>query len=214
MVSNKGRFFVVEGLEGAGKSTVVTEIIQFLSAHSIPCIKTREPGGTKIGECLRNLIKAGLDGETLEPQAELLLLYAARTQLVEQVIRPALQAGTWVICDRFELSTFAYQGGGRQLDIEMIETLSQLCLHGFKPDHTIFLEIMPESGLARAKTRGEIDKIEQESRAFFSRVYHTYHERLAAMQHVTMIQAALPLEKVIEQVHAVLKPMIPENVIS
>jgi dTMP kinase len=212
--NKKGRFIVIEGLEGAGKSTAVDNVIQFLESHEIPCIKTREPGGTKIGECLRNLIKSGLDGETLFSRAELLLIYAARLQLLEQVVRPALKAGTWVVTDRFELSTFAYQGGGRQLDMAMIEELSAFCLQGLKPDQVFFLDILPEQGLMRAKARGEMDKIEQESRAFFSRVYHTYHERLAMMQHVKIIPATLSIEQVREQMHATLAQMIHETILT
>lgn len=208
----KGRFIVVEGLEGAGKSTAVDSVVQFLASHDITCIQTREPGGTKIGECLRHIIKSGLDGDILVPRAELLLIYAARLQLLEQVIRPALKAGTWVVTDRFELSTFAYQGGGRQLDTAMIETLSTFCLQGLKPDQVFFLDIMPEQGLMRAKARGEIDKIEQESCAFFSRVYHTYHERLAMMQHVKVISASLSLEQVREHIHTTLEQMIHEHI--
>lgn len=196
----KGRFIVVEGLEGAGKSSVVEALIQKLHEHHISCIQTREPGGTKIGECLRTLIKLGCEDERLLPKSELLLLYASRMQLIEQVIRPALDAGTWVISDRFELSTFAYQGGGRQLDIRMIESLSSFCLQDFKPDCVFFLDIMPEQGLNRAYLRGETDHIEQESKAFFSRVYHAYQTRIALMPEVISINALQPFERVMEMI--------------
>ncbi len=196
----KGRFLVVEGLEGAGKSSTVQCMVDYLTQAQIPFIQTREPGGTQIGETLRTLIKSGLDGERLYPQSELLLIYASRVQLVEQVIRPALNEGTWVICDRFELSTYAYQGGGRQIDTSTIDMLSAFCLHGLKPDLLFYLDIMPEMGLSRAKLRGEFDHIERESQAFFSRVYHMYHERLSAMHYARRIDATLPLEKVVASV--------------
>lgn len=113
----KGRFIVIEGLEGAGKSTAVQGLYDWLQSRHIPCIQTREPGGTQIGECLRKLIKSGLNEEKLYVQSELLLLYAARVQLVEQVIQPALQAGKWVVADRFDLSSYAYQGGAGEVSI-------------------------------------------------------------------------------------------------
>ncbi|OGV25411.1 MAG: dTMP kinase [Legionellales bacterium RIFCSPHIGHO2_12_FULL_37_14] len=211
----KGKFIVVEGLEGAGKSTVVESASAFLHQHGIRCIKTREPGGTKIGENLRHIIKSGIDNETLVARAELLLIYAARVQLLDTIIKPALESGTWVISDRFELSTFAYQGGGRQLDKSIIQEISQFCLQGFKPDQTLFLDIMPEQGLKRAKQRGEeIDKIEQESRAFFSRVYHAYHECISALPNVDIISATLPIDEVLQAVHKALAQTLNAYAIS
>ncbi|MCX7116041.1 MAG: dTMP kinase [Gammaproteobacteria bacterium] len=197
---SKGRFLVVEGLEGAGKSSAVQCMVEYLTEHHIPFVQTREPGGTQIAEQLRTLIKSGLNDEVLCAQSELLLIYAARVQLVEQVIRPALNAGTWVICDRFELSTYAYQGGGRQLDTNIIDTLSSFCLRGLKPDRLFFLDIMPEQGLSRVKLRGASDNIERESLAFFSRVYHMYHERLALMSGVCCIDASQPMDTVMSSV--------------
>lgn len=208
-MTKKGKFIVVEGLEGAGKSTIVTCIVDFLQAHGISCLKTREPGGTKIGENLRQIIKTGIDDESLVARAELLLIYAARVQLLETVIKPALLVGTWVISDRFELSTFAYQGGGRQIDKDIIKEISQFCLQGFKPHQTLFLDIMPEQGLKRVHERGEeIDKIEHESCAFFSRVYHAYHECIANMSNVSVISAILPLEKVMQETHNALSSLL------
>lgn len=208
-MTKKGKFIVVEGLEGAGKSTIVTCIVDFLQAHGISCLKTREPGGTKIGENLRQIIKTGIDDESLVARAELLLIYAARVQLLETVIKPALLAGTWVISDRFELSTFAYQGGGRQIDKDIIKEISHFCLQGFKPHQTLFLDIMPEQGLKRVRERGEeIDKIEHESCAFFSRVYHAYHECIANMSNVSVISAILPLEKVMQETHHALSSLL------
>lgn len=197
----QGRFIVVEGLEGAGKSSVVEGLVQKIRSNGFSCIQTREPGGTKIGEVIRGLIKSGCGDERLLPESELLLLYAARMQLLHQVIQPALLAGTWVVADRFELSTFAYQGGGRQLDEGMIETLSAFCLKGFKADCMFFLDIMPEQGLMRVSSRGQMDQIETESKTFFSRVYHAYQAHIALMPEVVCIDALQPLPQVMEKIN-------------
>ena len=189
----RGHFIVLEGLEGAGKSTALQTIKQTLASRVPDLISTREPGGTRVGEAARQLIKAFIPGEMLDPRTELLLLYASRVQLVEQVILPALQQGTWVVGDRFELSTWAYQGGGRGLDLEMIAHLSSFCLKDFKPDLTIFLDISPELGLARAHNRGKADRIESESLIFFKQVYEAYHAQLRSMSNVVVIDASKPL---------------------
>lgn len=188
-MSGLGRFIVVEGLEGAGKSTAIHTIKQFLAAHVGDFITTREPGGTAVGEVIRTLIKHPPEHEHLDARAELLLLYTSRIQLVNQVIKPALQKGTWVLGDRFELSTFAYQGGGRGLDVALIEHLSSFCLEGFSPDLVIFLDVDPVTGLDRAKTRGYSDRIEQESEAFFNNVYDAYQSRIKKMKQVVKIDA-------------------------
>ena len=189
----RGHFIVLEGLEGAGKSTALQTIKQTLASRVPDLISTREPGGTRVGEAARQLIKEFIPGEMLDPRTELLLLYASRVQLVEQVILPALQQGTWVVGDRFELSTWAYQGGGRGLDLEMIAHLSSFCLKDFKPDLTIFLDISPELGLARAHNRGKADRIESESLIFFKQVYEAYHAQLRSMSNVVVIDASKPL---------------------
>lgn len=197
----QGRFIVVEGLEGAGKSSVVEALVENIKSRGKSCIQTREPGGTQIGEVIRGLIKSGCADERLLPESELLLLYAARMQLLHQVIQPALASGTWVVSDRFELSTYAYQGGGRQLDTEMIDRLSVFCLKGFKADCIFFLDIMPEQGLIRASSRGQLDHIETESKTFFSRVYHAYQSRIALMPEVIRIDAGQSLPQVMETVN-------------
>jgi dTMP kinase len=188
-----GHFIVVEGLEGAGKSTAMNTIKRFLAADGVEIITTREPGGTRVGEAARQLIKESMPTEPLDPRSELLLLYASRVQLLERVIRPALERGAFVIADRFELSTWAYQGGGRQLDREMIAHLSSFCLNDLKPDLVIFLEISPQQGLMRALKRGKADRIEQESLSFFTDVHQAYQERIKAMSNVVVIDASKPL---------------------
>ena len=196
-MKQKGKFIVIEGLEGAGKSTIIRTIESFLQAKNQAVLLTREPGGTRVGEVVRSLIKDSVEGETLDPRAELLLLYAARAQHIEQVIRPALEQGIWVICDRFELSTIAYQGGGRGISLDLIKQISTICLQGFTVDLTFFLDILPEQGLLRASTRGAADRIEKESLDFFNKVYQAYHQAIAGNKdHIIMIDASQSLQTV------------------
>lgn len=211
---NKGHFIAVEGLEGAGKSTALQTIKRFLSDRIPDLILTREPGGTRVGETARQLIKESVSTEPLDPRSELLLLYASRVQLVEQVIRPALNRGCWVLADRFELSTWAYQGGGRKIDKEMIRHLSSFCLQGFKPDLIIFLDINPQLGLKRVQKRGKFDRIEQESLVFFNDVYNGYKEQIKAMNNVAVIDASQPLVVVQNQIRSTLENYIKANVAS
>ncbi|MGL5741421.1 MAG: dTMP kinase [Legionella sp.] len=191
-----GKLIVIEGLEGAGKSTAVNTVVALLAKKQIKTITTREPGGTPIGEALRHLIKNPEYKDVLDDRSELLLLYTARIQLLEQVIKPALNQGIWVIADRFELSTRAYQGGGRGLDEEMINHLSSFSLNGFKPDLTLYLDISPEEGMKRVKSRGEFDRIEQQSIDFFHRVHEEYMHHIELSTNVVVINARLPLPEV------------------
>jgi dTMP kinase len=202
---NKGHCVVVEGLEGAGKSSAINAIKQFLENLKLKVVLTREPGGTRVGETIRHLIKEKTVAEHLDSRAELLLMYASRVQLLEHVIKPALNLGSWVVADRFELSTWAYQGGGRKLDKEMISHLSNFCLKDFKPDLVIFLDIRPEKGLERALHRGKFDRIEQESLDFFNDVYNGYHEQIKTMNNVVVIDASLPLAVVRKSIMTALK---------
>lgn len=204
-MSNKGHFIVVEGLEGAGKSTALTTIKRFLAGHVAEVITTREPGGTRVGEVARQLIKETVPAEPLDARTELLLLYASRVQLVERVIRPALNRGCWVLADRFELSTWAYQGGGRKLGRDMIAHLSSFCLQDLQPDLIVFLDISPQQGLKRAFKRGKADRIEQESLAFFTDVYNSYHEQIKTMNNVVVIDASKPLLAVQHAIHSALE---------
>ena len=159
-------------------------------------ISTREPGGTRLGELLRAYLKADDTAEPLDPRAELLLFYAARVQLLQRVIRPALQRGAWVLADRFEWSSFAYQGGGRQLDEAVLQQLSAFCVQDNQPDLTLFLNVDPALGLQRVLQRGGVDRIEQESLVFFERVQAAYLRRLQSTDRVLVIDANQPLELV------------------
>ena len=200
-----GKFIVIEGLEGAGKTTAIETVARVLNKHHISdLLFTREPGGTPIAEALRNIIKNGLDNEPLTDKAELLMLYAARIQLVDNVIKPALKMGKWVIGDRHDLSTQAYQGGGRQIDNVFIETLQTQVLDNFKPDLTLYLDIAPELGLMRARSRGQLDRIEQQSLPFFERIRQRYLQLVERDNTVITIDANKSIEEVTTQIETVL----------
>lgn len=200
------KFIVIEGLEGAGKTTARDTVVATLHAQGInDIVFTREPGGTPLAEKLRDLIKQGIDGEVLTDKAEVLMLYAARVQLVENVIKPALARGSWVVGDRHDLSSQAYQGGGRGIDSKLMTSLRDTVLGEFRPDLTLYLDLPPVVGLARARARGELDRIEQESLAFFERTRARYLELAAADSSIKTIDASLSIEQVSESISQVLK---------
>ncbi|MFY2508183.1 dTMP kinase [Vibrio pectenicida] len=187
---NEAKFIVIEGLEGAGKSTAIKAILETLEGAGVKSIqKTREPGGTALAEQLRTLVKQEHEGEELQDMTELLLMYAARVQLVENVIKPALASGSWVVGDRHDMSSQAYQGGGRELSQKALLELKQTTLGDFKPDLTIYLDINPQIGLARARGRGELDRIEKMDMSFFERTRKRYLELAANDNGVITINA-------------------------
>ena len=173
---SKGVFITLEGTEGSGKSTQLKTVEQYLQQHNRRYIKLREPGGTPIAEEIRNLLKTPRKDDAMCDTTELLLMYAARAQLVNTVIKPAIEQGVDVICDRHDLSTVAYQGGGRGMDLGEIKAISKVVLGDFKPNLTILLDIDPIKGMQRAKARGELDRFEQSKMDFFVRVRNTYLE--------------------------------------
>ncbi len=199
-MASKGLFITVEGGEGAGKSTNMAYLQSRLSTLGVDVLVTREPGGTPLGEEIRQLLLQPRE-DAMTPAAELLLIFAARAQHLAQVIEPALAAGRWVLCDRFTDATYAYQGGGRQLPLQMIETLEQLVQQERRPDYTILLDTPVEVGMARAENRGARDRIEQEQLDFFQRVRATYlglaednprrYRRVDATQDLPGVQAQL-----------------------
>lgn len=172
-------FISIEGGEGAGKSSAINTITEVLTEHNIEHVCTREPGGTPLAENIRQVLLEP-NSEAMQEETELLLMFAARVQHVKSFIQPQLAEGKWVICDRFTDATYAYQGGGRGIDNEKISALENWSLAGFKPDATLYLDVSIETGLARAKERGALDRFEQETRDFFQRVIGAYQARIAA----------------------------------
>ncbi|HHQ4693632.1 TPA: dTMP kinase [Aeromonas veronii] len=190
------KFIVIEGLEGAGKSSAVRYVTDYLQRHGINRIEcTREPGGTPLAERMRAIVKEVHD-ERLTIEAELLLMYASRVQLVETRIKPALANGVWVVGDRHDLSSQAYQGGGRGIDAQLIGAIKQAVLGNFKPDLTLYLDIDPALGLQRARHRGELDRIELEQLSFFERTRTRYLELAAKDDSIVVIDAAQTPEQV------------------
>ncbi|MFM8342215.1 MAG: dTMP kinase [Methylomonas sp.] len=203
-----GLFITLEGGEGVGKSTNLQFIQQWLLQHQIPVTVTREPGGTGVAEKIRAVLLERQD-EAISEQAELLLMFAARAQHLQNVIKPALQQGQWVLCDRFTDATYAYQGGGRHMDMQTIAWLEQMVQGDFRPDLTLLLDAPIELGMQRAQKRGALDRFEVEQIDFFQRVRQTYLQRAAEHpQRYQIIDASLPLEQVQAQISAVLERLI------
>lgn len=171
----KPQFITLEGIEGAGKSTQKVALCRLLDANGITYIETREPGGTPYAESIRHLLLTRSE-DAPSAKTELLLMFAARAQHLETKIIPALEAGAWVVCDRFTDATYAYQGGGRQLPVDWIQSLETLVQGVRRPDLTLIFDIPVEMGLARADLRGALDRIESEDIAFFERVRAMYQE--------------------------------------
>ena len=171
----KPQFITLEGIEGAGKSTQKVALCRLLDANGITYIETREPGGTPYAESIRQLLLTRSE-DAPSAKTELLLMFAARAQHLETKIIPALEAGAWVVCDRFTDATYAYQGGGRQLPVDWIQSLETLVQGVVRPDLTLIFDIPVEMGLARADLRGALDRIESEDIAFFERVRAMYQE--------------------------------------
>jgi len=174
-MTTRGLFITVEGGEGVGKSTNIAFLKQQLHALGVDVLVTREPGGSALGEEVRRLLLAV--GEVpLDPMAELLLIFAARAQHISTRIEPALAAGHWVLCDRFTDATFAYQCGGRGLDRQLVIKLETLVQGSVRPECTVLLDAPADTGMARVRARGELDRFELEELAFFERVRATYLE--------------------------------------
>lgn len=191
----RGKFLTVEGTEGVGKTTNIAFIKQWLERNGIAYVATREPGGTPLAEELRELLLKPRT-EKVHENAELLMVFAARAQHLAQVIEPALTLGKWVLCDRFTDATYAYQGGGRQMDVNTIATLENLVQKSLRPDAVFLLDIPVQLGLERARGRGELDRFEQENIAFFERVRAAYLNRARQDRRYRVIDASQTLEQV------------------
>lgn len=171
----QGKFITLEGIDGAGKSTHLKWLAAFLEKRGIPVRVTREPGGTEIGEKLRQMLLDG--GQKLHPETEALLMFAARREHLAQVIVPALDAGSWVVCDRFTDATFAYQSGGSGIPWQRIEALEQWVQQGLQPDITLYFDVAPEVGRSRSGRIKTPDRFEQEQEDFYQRVREAYLRR-------------------------------------
>jgi len=186
-------FITLEGSEGAGKTTQLEAISKFLHKRGIAHIQTREPGGTAIGENLRSLLL----NYDMHMDTELLMMFAARAEHVQTVIRPALHSGKWVLCDRFTDASYAYQGGGRGMDWQRIATLEHWVQGDLHPDLCFVLDLPVDIGLQRAKGRGALDRFEKEQQAFFERVRQTYLERAkAAPERYRVIDASQTIDNI------------------
>ncbi len=203
----RGRFLTVEGIEGVGKSTQMPRLAQALSARAIECVLTREPGGTALAEKIRELVLAP-GAEVLPDAAELLLMFAARSVHLENFIKPHLEAGRWVLCDRFTDATYAYQGAGRGFAFDSIAQLERLVQEGMRPDLTLLLDAPVAAGLERVRARnaragqaGAADRFERERSEFFERVREGYLARAAAEpERIVVIDAAGGVEQVAAQI--------------
>ncbi|MDQ8040211.1 MAG: dTMP kinase [Rickettsiella sp.] len=205
-----GRFITLEGIEGVGKSTQLNFVADYLKQKNRNVTITREPGGTPIAEAIRKLVlNSSFHDEKLTAEAELLLFFAARAQHIKNVIKPALQRGDWVVCDRFTEASYAYQGGGRGIDLEFITDLQKWIQKDLKIDCILLLDAPVETALDRTHHRTQFDRIELETCDFFKRARATYLTRAKhapAIYHI--IDASLPLKAVQSQIKHVLDKLI------
>ncbi|WP_203301161.1 dTMP kinase [Marinobacter sediminum] len=195
-MTQRGQFITFEGTEGVGKSTQLTNAADTLKGLGVDVVVTREPGGTPMAESIRELLLAPRD-EAVDETTELLLMFAARAQHLNTRILPALERGQWVLCDRFTDATFAYQGGGRGVSSERIAMLESLVQGDVRPDHVILLDAPVETGMKRARSRGDLDRFEQEAVSFFQRIRDTYLGRAQAdPERYSVVDASASLEQV------------------
>lgn len=207
----RGKFITIEGIEGVGKSTNIDTLVKRIEAAGHKVLKTREPGGTPYAEDIRDILMNRSE-EPLPEIAELLLMFAARSLNVNNVISPALEAGTWVVCDRFTDSSRAYQGGGRGLPMETVDRLADWVHGDLWPDLTILLDAPVELGMERAGRRGAPDRFEQERHEFFERVRACYHE-IAAREpdRVVVVDTSRSLEAVQADVVAIADQILQDS---
>ena len=200
-----GRFLTIEGIEGVGKSTQVARLSQGLNERGIDHVVTREPGGTPLAERIREIVLAvdNARGESLPPTAELLLMFAARAVHLTNLVEPNLRAGRWVVCDRFIDATYAYQGGGRRLNVEHIRQLETMVVGARRPDLTVLLDAPVGQALERVRRRnaGSADRFESERAEFFERVRDAYRARAAAEPtRIAVVDASQSVDRVASQI--------------
>jgi len=197
---SKGRFITIDGVEGAGKSTQIDLICSYLQRKGIDVVRTREPGGTDVGEKIRSVL-LDVDNQEMHSDTELLLMFSSRNELIQNKIIPALNKGSWVVSDRFTDASFAYQGGGRMLNLDRISKLEEWVLGDFKPDLTLLLDINVELGMTRIEARAAKDRIELEERAFFERVRSVFISRSEAFpERIKLIDASGTIDDIHEKI--------------
>ena len=198
---SRGKFITLEGSEGAGKTTAIEAIRAWAKSAGVEIVVTREPGGTPTAEKIRELL-LDKNNKDIVPDTELLLMFAARAQHLNELILPTLKKGVWVICDRFTDATYAYQGGGRNIDKQRIAQLENWVQGDMRPDLTLLLDLPVETGLARASNRSEPDRFEIEKTSFFERVRHVYLDRARQFpQQFRVIDASQSIADVQRQIH-------------
>lgn len=199
-------FIAIEGIEGSGKTTQASFLVEYLKSLGIKVLHTREPGGTKIAEEIRSLILTNNLDESLTKQSELLLLFAARSQHLENLIIPTLNSGAYVVCERFIDATFAYQGGGRGIDFKSIEFLENFVQDKFNPDIVLLFDIEVPLALNRIKSRGKLDRIEKEQAEFFQRIRDVYLARATQNSNkYYIINASLDIDIIRQQIRSIIQ---------
>lgn len=205
----RGRFISLEGSEGVGKSTLLPEVQKLLITRGVEVCTTREPGGTPLGEQLREVLLGTT--EPMVAKAELLLMFASRAQHIESVIEPALARGQWVLCDRFTDASFAYQGGGRQLGSDRIEIIEQWVQEGLTPDVTLLLDATRETSIARTQKRRSLDRIESEGDEFFEKVRSAYLQRAKKYpERICIVDANEDFSSVRDSMQSILNPLLTQ----
>ena len=198
----KGKFITIDGVEGAGKSTQIDLICSYLHQKGIEVVRTREPGGTAVGEKIRSVL-LDVENQEMHSDTELLLMFSSRNELIQNKIIPALNEGFWVVSDRFTDASFAYQGGGRMLNLDRIDKLADWVIGDFKPDLTLFLDVSVEVGMERIESRAAKDRIELEERAFFERVRSVFVSRSEAFpDRIKLIDANDSVEGIQSKIRA------------
>lgn len=198
----RGRFITIEGIDGAGKSTLASFIEGYLARRGISVVLTREPGGTTLAEEIRRLLLLSGD-EKFEPMTELLLMFASRAQHIAQVIQPAVEEGSWVLCERFTEATLAYQGGGRGVSKDSIEALAKIVHQDFNPDLCIYLDVTIDEARRRMVSRSK-DRFEEELDEFFGRVRKAYLDLVRKVDYMVLIDSSLGVERVNHEVSSLL----------
>lgn len=206
-VTKKGVFLTLEGVDGAGKSTHISFIEQYLKQRDIQVVITREPGGTPLGETLRELLLHN----KMDSKTETLLMFAARNEHIHQCIMPALSQGQWVLCDRFSDASFAYQGGGRQLGAQAIEYLEQWIHPDLQPDRTWLFDLPLSIAMERLEKSRVLDRFEQEQESFFIRTQQFYHQRVQAQpKRFSLIDSSQPIVMIQVQLQQQLDQLVKQ----